>query len=207
MSLLNLPDELLLDIAEFIEAEKDLNSFVRTCVRLNNVLSDYLYLNNARKHNSSALHWASSYGMIETARKSICQGGDFNTTFYESSYRRPQQAPVDAGRNDETFSDNSLAFMDGLIEQREITPLMQAMLRMNTGFIKILLAAGADPNARTPDQFTALLLLTGWRPNMTALKLLLDHGADPNLTCHGCAGPIEFAVSHNQEDMLKLLLE
>ncbi|RDW93445.1 ankyrin repeat domain-containing protein [Aspergillus mulundensis] len=215
MSLMGLPNELLLDIAEFIEAEKDLSSFVRTCVRVNNVISGYLYLNNVRKHNNSALHWASSFGMIETARKSISQGGDVNETFDGTRYKVPlrargagnQSPTADAGQNGNVVYDSFQSMMELLLFCKKSTPLIQAVLRMDCNFIKFILEAGADPNVKAHDGYTGLLLLTRWQPNLTALKLLLEHGADPNLTSNYRTSPIELAVSDNHEDIVRLLLE
>ncbi|KAL4864738.1 hypothetical protein BDV12DRAFT_200818 [Aspergillus spectabilis] len=62
MSLLSLPPELLIMIAEHLESEADLNALSQTNKSLYPIISDTLYRNNIKKHESSALFWAATEG-------------------------------------------------------------------------------------------------------------------------------------------------
>lgn len=73
MPLLCLPSELLLLVLTHLEAERDINSLVRTNKQLYAVLNLYLYQRNGR-NSSSALIWACRRGSEATARRAI-EGG------------------------------------------------------------------------------------------------------------------------------------
>jgi ankyrin repeat protein len=87
MILLYLLNELLLSLATFLEAEKDINSLCRTDRRLHALLNPYLYRHNSLDSGSSALQWASEHGNQGTARISIQEGASINAT--DSSGRTP----------------------------------------------------------------------------------------------------------------------
>jgi len=76
MSLLYFPTELLLLIATFLEAERDINSLSQTNNQLHAVLNPYLYRYNSQSSRSSALLWAAEHGNEATARISIQEGAE-----------------------------------------------------------------------------------------------------------------------------------
>ena len=55
MLLLNLPNEILLLIAENLQVEGDINAFARTNNRLYSILNPYLYRYNVKRKDSIAL--------------------------------------------------------------------------------------------------------------------------------------------------------
>ena len=72
--------------------------------------------------------------------------------------------------------------------------------------IAALLAAGADPNARTADQ-TPILFRAVTGPNVQFAKLLLDAGADFNATDRKGMTPLMVAVRAEQIQMTRMLLQ
>src|SRR5215471_10038769 len=80
MSLLDLPAELVLSVAEILESERDLNAFTRTNYHLYNILNPYLYRHNVQQCGSLALLWAANYGQKGTAQKLLEEGADVETS-------------------------------------------------------------------------------------------------------------------------------
>lgn len=74
MSLLRLPCELLLLVAEFLETEEDINALSQVNRVLHAVINPYLYRFNAWNSESSALVWAAAHGVEDTAWISIREG-------------------------------------------------------------------------------------------------------------------------------------
>jgi hypothetical protein len=71
MDLDELPVELLLLLATFLHTEADINSVSQTNCRLYSIFNQYLYRNNSRKNDSSALLWAAQNGNVATAQLCI----------------------------------------------------------------------------------------------------------------------------------------
>lgn len=74
MSLLSLPNELLLEIADHLGRESDINSLVRVNKRLCNLLNDYLYKFNLRHGNGLCLYRAAWKGCEGTVPKVFAAG-------------------------------------------------------------------------------------------------------------------------------------
>src|SRR5436190_16381717 len=77
--LLDLPNELLLSIAEYLESESDINAFSKANRHLHELLTTYLYRRDVER-GSSALLWAAHYGRETTAQKSLEAGADVQVT-------------------------------------------------------------------------------------------------------------------------------
>lgn len=69
MSLLDLPNEMVLAIAGMLCDESDINRFSQTNLRLHWLVGDYLYENNIKEHEGWALYWAAFHGREKTAEK------------------------------------------------------------------------------------------------------------------------------------------
>lgn len=71
--MLRLPSELLLNIAECLERQKDLSAPARTNHRLFNLLDEFRYSYNAKYFSgkAKALRWAAMIGNKRAARKSL----------------------------------------------------------------------------------------------------------------------------------------
>ncbi|KAL4800867.1 ankyrin repeat-containing domain protein [Aspergillus venezuelensis] len=76
--LLDLPDEVLLLIADELESEADLSALSRTNPLLYCLLSDILHRNNVRYYKSSALFWAVRHNRLDTIERLLYFGADVN---------------------------------------------------------------------------------------------------------------------------------
>ena len=69
MPLLDLPNELLRNISENLESERDINAIAQANRRLYCLLDSYLYRYNIQQSGSSALLWAARHGQEVTAAR------------------------------------------------------------------------------------------------------------------------------------------
>lgn len=76
MTLLGLPSELLLVVADFREAEGDINSLAQTNRNAYSLPNPYLYRRHSVGSGSSALLWAVRQGQEGTARRCISERAD-----------------------------------------------------------------------------------------------------------------------------------
>ncbi|HLV98433.1 MAG TPA: sigma-70 family RNA polymerase sigma factor [Ktedonobacterales bacterium] len=85
------------------------------------------------------------------------------------------------------------------------TPLHRAAVNGDVALASLLLAQGADPNARADLGQTPLhmAVLAG---QAASVVCLLASGADPNLGAHHSMTPLHWAVCHERRDLAQLLL-
>lgn len=76
--LLILSNEVLLCVAECLSSGQDINSFAQTSRHLRDLIDPYLYRQNSRHHDGSALLWAAKHDSCTTAAKAIRSGADVN---------------------------------------------------------------------------------------------------------------------------------
>jgi hypothetical protein len=74
MDLLNLANELLLSVAEYLDDLCSLNAFARTNRRLYCLLNSMLYKYDSRQDRAVALNWAARQGLEQTAHLSLTEG-------------------------------------------------------------------------------------------------------------------------------------
>ena len=86
MPLLDLPNELLLGVAEYIDRLRDINAFARTNWRLYSVGNGMLYRSDALT-GGRALHWAARHGLMQTARLSLAEGVCVDKTYPQRNLR------------------------------------------------------------------------------------------------------------------------
>ncbi len=119
------------------------------------------------------------------------------------------QALLDAVRSGDASAvkkmlraDKSLASTS---DASDSTVLMHAAIRGETEIVKLLLDAGADPNAKNKRNGTALLWAIA---DIGTMRLLLDHGADPNVSSIEGRTALYLAASQpGGSDVVKLLLD
>jgi ankyrin repeat protein len=70
--------------------------------------------------------------------------------------------------------------------------------------VRLLLEAGADPNARRKEDSTPLIFVARYG-NIEMIKLLLDHGADPSLKRHDGMNAYQIALAGGHSEAAKLL--
>ena len=81
----------------------------------------------------------------------------------------------------------------------ECTPLMGAAMFGHTEVVKLLVAAGADIEARNK--------LAAWNGQNEVIRYLLSQGADPNIAGNRKLRALHIAVWRGKEDTARLLLE
>lgn len=84
--------------------------------------------------------------------------------------------------------------------------LIESVKRNEPGNVLLLLKEGADPNAKSEDNITALMYAID-STSLLLMKLLLVNGSDPNLTYYDKTTPLILAVLNNQFEAAQLLLE
>ena len=207
MSLLSLPNELLLFIAENLTSERDISAFTQTNLRLHTLLNVYLYCYNTQWGGSSALLWAAKHGQKTTAQKSLDSAADIQTN--PSCVRKALFLAVNHGH--EAVVELLLA-EDGVDlnskDNNGWTLLSWAAWRGHEAVVKLLLAKdGIDPNSKGS--------FCGWTPLICAamygheavVKLLLTtDGVDLNFKDHNGWTPLSWASQHGHEGVVKLLL-
>lgn len=81
MALLDLPNELLLLIAQRLDDDYDINALLQTCKQLFLLLNRYLYEHNVRHFHATALEWAAKHGKETTARQALEAGAPPNAVY------------------------------------------------------------------------------------------------------------------------------
>ncbi len=101
---------------------------------------------------------------------------------------------LDAGMSLETRTDD------------DQSPLMVAALAGRTEMLRLLLARGADPDAR--DKFGGTALMTAaWKGQAEAISALLQRGARPDLQARNGMTALMFAVWENHPEGARRLLD
>lgn len=168
MDLLAFPNEILLTIAESIEDSKDYYSFLRTNLRLANLLIPYLYRRALRYKNSvNALCWAAAMGnecMVRwlVEKRAFVQHGEVRET----------ENPMETLIQNILLRGANLTVSDGyrLGTTRVFEPsLRHALIRRSRILTLKLLEMGADVKAKD-------------KRGNTALHAVAEFGADEDIT-------------------------
>jgi ankyrin repeat protein len=78
--LLDLPNELLRDISEYLGSERQINAVAQANRRLYCLLDSYLYRYNVQHSGSSALLWAAQHGQEAVAQKLLMENANIRAT-------------------------------------------------------------------------------------------------------------------------------
>lgn len=76
----NLPNELIIVVAEFLVKTADINALAQVNSRFYHLLNGYLYRHNSKYNGGSALVWATKRNNISTARKAVQAGARADET-------------------------------------------------------------------------------------------------------------------------------
>ncbi|PGH34576.1 hypothetical protein GX50_02559 [[Emmonsia] crescens] len=223
MAFLNIPSELILNIADEIPNIQDLNSLSQTCRDLYSLLNNYLYHRDAESGDLQALFWAAYKGLIPPARKALSHGADIHAKdtspssfphhFAQSHSRRWDSCPTTLN-----FTPLHIAtryrhesMVRFLIQHgadihapfpahHDGYPLHVVSCNGPTGLVKLLLEKGAEVDVRNSKGWTplycAMRSLSISMPNerrAARIRLLLDYDADPDATDKAGKSPRQLA--------------
>ena len=227
MSLLDLPPDLILVIADFAP-EPSLNALLQTSSSLYSLLNVHLYRHNVRYSRSSALLPASLYGNLSAVRKLLAQKAYVNTTTAVVPRRRRRGASASATLvhlpRSVTAAGGSVMLYNLRHELRDClapgrppaSPLLYAAAGGHVDIMVDLIAHGADVHCisaecshnnagrkwchRTP------VMMAADRGHVAALEVLLRHGADVNAAHAKCNSPLGLAAASGQVETVRTLL-
>ena len=192
MSLMELPNEILIQIVDHLDQERDINSVTLVNRRLHKDFNSYLYRHNIEFHENRALLWAAQHGQVGTARRLLSLGADLgvrtspqdeysvagvtwniplNALYLAALKGHPQIARLllEAG-----FNDNEHA------RERESMPLYYALVEGHEDVALVLLEHMGDIQRQllwTPKGVTLLHVASGLGlPSL--VRHLLSRGAD-----------------------------
>jgi ankyrin repeat protein len=89
-------------------------------------------------------------------------------------------------------------------EKNRVKALMLAASRNRVKMVRLLLAAGGDPNTRLEYGATPLMAAATWGSTETA-RVLLEAGADPNFTDEEGLTALDMAVQMCHKDIIAML--
>lgn len=210
MTLLVLPNELLLAIAEILP-QPSINALARTNCRCYDLLNPVLYAYNVQTHHGDALHWAASHGQPEAAWKSLRQGANVESEDHKTKFRPLMQA-ARLGYADVV----ALLVAHGADVHAKDTnssrdAITWAVLRNNTDVVRILLDHGVDPNSQDMKGYKFLHIAAQEyaqsRESLT--RLLVSKGADveADIHRHPSITPLHVACISNSVEVARCLIE
>jgi len=147
------------------------------------------------------LHYAASYGHLDTVQVLLARNADVNATATTgetpllAGIHKHDIAMLILGRGAEVNVEWAL---DGT------SPLHKAANSGDIELLKRLLEKGAKINKQTTFGFTPVQMST-FQSNPEVVKILLDHGADVQLKAENGMAALHFAVSHSVFDIIWLL--
>ncbi|KAL3460940.1 ankyrin repeat-containing domain protein [Aspergillus heterothallicus] len=139
---INLPNDILLLIAEAIDSERDLAALTQTSRYLHTLLCDLLYKTNIRHSHSSALFWAARTGQLATAQRLLALGADVEET---QNHCTPLEAAACAGQEAMVRFLLHRGANYGFWRCRPWTPLCAAAVEGHAGVVRILLERELPP--------------------------------------------------------------
>ncbi|KAJ5314176.1 Velvet factor [Penicillium atrosanguineum] len=225
MSLLNLPSELLLMIADRSDSQSDINCLVRVNRHLWEVVNLHLYQCNIAHCEGEGLNWAAANDLPNSARYFIHAGICHKIEHWD---RMPLILASQLGKvpvlstllkagaspnfhQQERLGDTSPASL-GKRFQREIIALSPASplsLASAGGFelaVKLLIRHGADVNYKIEGEFLTPLHMAARYGHDSIISLLLCHGADTEATSNYSRRPLDCAFHSGQINAFRLLI-
>ncbi|KAL2368749.1 hypothetical protein BDBG_06518 [Blastomyces gilchristii SLH14081] len=168
MTFLNLPPELIINIADQIPNKRDLNNFSQTCRDLHSILNNYLYRHDAKSGDPQALFWAAYKGRKSTARKALSHGVDIHAGDPSPS-PFPDPFPIQSPSRRQDSCPPTLYF----------TPLQIATCYGHESMVRFLIQHGADPHTPFPAHHGGCLLHVACCSGPAGLlRLLLEQGVE-----------------------------
>ncbi|KAI9369215.1 ankyrin repeat-containing domain protein [Aspergillus egyptiacus] len=193
MALLDLSNELLFLIVDYLDSQADINAFMQINWRLYYLLNDLLYRYNFKHFGGRGILKAAADGALPTVQRFVADG--FNVQ-YKSAYGAPRGRRWENGEPEK----------DCAFEH----PILEAANYGRAEVVRYLLEEGSDP--QFPDQHgeTPLILASrnGFLPVVRVLTAAASTGADSILNVVSNSGklPIEEAVSAGHVEVVRYFL-
>jgi ankyrin repeat protein len=204
MPLLNLPNELLQDITEYLKSERDINAVARANRRLYRLLDSYLYRYNARQSRRSAMLWAARHDQEATAQRSLRESANIQATDNDN-IKAPLLVVAEKGHKqivklllDKGANVNAQSGYYG-------NTLQAASKGGHEAVVQLLLDKGAEVNAQGGVYSNALQAASKGGHEAVA-QLLLNKGADVDAQGGVYGNAFFAAVIGGHKAVLKILL-
>ena len=201
MSLLDLPNELLLSIADSLRCESGINAFACTNRRLYCLLDAYLYQYHIQTSDHSALPWAAYHGLTNTVLKFLDLGSNVQATLDNN---KRETALYLASKN------GHLLIVEALIQSgadvntqtsRGFIPLHRAVASGHEHITRVLLESGADFMKAFPTQNRPTILHVASHFGFTDIvQLLLDKGMGIQVKDGNLQTPLHYAVKFDEKN-------
>ena len=194
MSLLQLPNELVLYIADFIHAERDINALAQGNSQLYGLLNPLLYRHNVQYRQSSALTWAAANGQLPTLEKLFGEGAQIITTLparLEETKDPPSKQPALRSEHEPQIPDH---------------PVVHAALHGHATVVETLLLRGTHPDW-TDRRGQTLLMIAANKGHVAVVRALLQHGESPTRPDILNATPITIAALRGHTAVVEALME
>ncbi|KAJ5364696.1 uncharacterized protein N7496_010409 [Penicillium cataractarum] len=213
MSILRLPNELLLHITTFLSQDCDIASLLRANRRLKDLLEEPLFQNNLSTNNGSALPLCAKYGLrsgvqtllrlgangdetdldCRTAWSYAAEKGDFETWQMLLVHEKSLGRKLDVNFKD--FDERTLLSWAAEGGQLE--------------FVQYLVQLGATVNSKCMEKRTPLSY-AAQSGHFTMVRWLLDQGAETydstRLSDRDGLTPLHYAAFEGHEDIMRLLI-
>ncbi|KAL4795131.1 ankyrin repeat-containing domain protein [Aspergillus venezuelensis] len=212
MSLLVLPNELLLIIAGHLDSKRDIEALGRTNKLLGQIATKALYQHNANHENSSAL-WAARRNRLDVVEEMLKCKADINVRDRNGLTSLLLSVKHGTIRMFEMILDRKpdLYLMGDWYPSSNVAvgpALFEAAWKGHPRKVKLLLDHGADVNhqRRSATRSGANALETSIATGLCDIaKILLDHGADIE-KCGGIGIPLNVAILGGKIEIVKDLL-
>ncbi|KAK1146781.1 hypothetical protein N8T08_002542 [Aspergillus melleus] len=205
--LLDLPNELIVLICQFLALEKDINNFSRCSHRLHELLTFDLYRHNIAHYAGSALVWAVDMGQAGTVAKMLKHGADPNRCVDPIDHRTPLTMAISA--NQHRIANLLLKSQKCSLDKTDKMggcPLSAAVSRNNIAVVLSLLNYGAGARMGPTVQSSFRIALYAGYTDIMHL-LLTQAVVDVNDQCHTHGAPFLIdAAYEGRSKALSLLL-
>ncbi|KAJ5997031.1 hypothetical protein N7522_008691 [Penicillium canescens] len=178
MPLLDLPNEILLTIAEPLGSQKDINALAQTNRHFYSLFNPFLYAHNVKYHRGYALEWAAARGVLESVKESIRQGAQIHLGYSSqallnaANYGHAKIAAylISLGANPHSEE-------RGVISR---TPIEWAILHNHSKVVKLLIENGVHPNTKDKNGQSLLHLAAKFSPrnHEAVTRILIAKGAN-----------------------------